>query len=107
VCINWVNFIVRIDKGQGNVLVLCPSCGQWGTVRIHCKNTLAMRHLGNNKCAITKYRDFYKFALNLHSTVCRANLTKMRKNIRKGKYVCGDYDYLDRVAPNMLLVQPI
>jgi hypothetical protein len=79
---------------------MCPTCGKWGSIQKHRKNTLCMRHRDDKRCAITWHRKFYIFAMNVHDTVCRTTLLRMRQDIRRGNYIIKGYNYLDKVTFN-------
>lgn len=91
---------MMIDRFHCNALVLCPSCGGWGVVQRKGGNTLGVRHKDGTRCSTTWHRGFQLFAKNVHSTVLRTNILKMKTSIRDGRYVVVDYQYLDRIAPN-------
>lgn len=97
---NWVNYIARIDTHHSKILVICPTCGRWGTIHIQRKYTLYLHHNVGDKCATTWHTNFQRFAENVHGTVCRVNLANLKSQIRLGRYIVENYRYLDTVAPN-------
>jgi hypothetical protein len=100
---NFVNYIMIIDRFHCNALVLCPTCGGWGVVQRKGGNTLGVRHKDGTRCPTTWHPSFQIFARNVHSTVLRTNILKMKTSIRGGKYIVSEYQYLHKMAPNSKL----
>ena len=99
----WVNYVARIDSHHGNFFILCPTCGQWGSLFKKSSSScvrLGIRHRDETRCAITWHPEFTRFSENIYKTVFRIHVARLRKFIHDGSYIVEDYNYTLRCAPN-------
>jgi hypothetical protein len=40
--------------------------------------------------------------MHVHRTLCRVNPTKLRRDVRRGRFVVSEYTYFNIVVPNRL-----